>query len=293
MLILSSMKFRVFGIIISNNISSYTFSFIKIYEFLWDQFADWYIEISKTRLYEGAGGGGITELRSSRRVLVYVLDTSLRLLHPYMPYVTEKLWHHLPRTSKAANRAVNALMLADWPQMDDGAPLPVDDGAVAAFKIFQVLTKAIRNARAEYNVEPGKRIAATVVAREDVCEFLTPEIKSLVFLAKLDPDLVQVVQVGLDEAAASAAVDSVKVVIQDGIEVFLPLSGLIDPVKERQRLERKATKLEKDITKLTGQLKSAGFVEKAPPALVEKARKELAELEDQASKIQTDLQALL
>ena len=75
MLILSRMKFRVFGIIISNNISSYTFSFIKIYEFLWDQFADWYIEISKTRLYEGAGGGGITELRSSRRVLVYVLGT--------------------------------------------------------------------------------------------------------------------------------------------------------------------------------------------------------------------------
>ena len=83
----------------------------KVYEFLWDQYADWYIEISKTRLYEGAGGGDAEEAKAARRVLVYVLDTSLRVLHPYMPYVTEQLWHHLPRPQAVDGDAAHALII--------------------------------------------------------------------------------------------------------------------------------------------------------------------------------------
>lgn len=135
-----------------------------MYEFLWDQYADWYIEISKTRLYEGAGGGGEEEAKAARRVLVYVLDTSLRLLHPYMPYVTEQLWHHLPRTPSTPDQAAHSLMLANWPQMGD-SQLVMSDEAVSSFECFQALTRSIRNARAEYNVEQGKKISATIVAR--------------------------------------------------------------------------------------------------------------------------------
>jgi valyl-tRNA synthetase len=135
----------------------------KIYEFLWDQYADWYVEISKTRIYEGAGGGGELEAKAARRVLVYVLDFSLRLLHPYMPFVTEQLWHHLPRAPKSDEQATHALMLADWPEME-GEVLVTDAAAVSAFECFQALTRSIRNARAEYNVEPGKRISAVIVA---------------------------------------------------------------------------------------------------------------------------------
>lgn len=263
----------------------------KIYEFLWDQYADWYIEISKTRLYEG-NGGSPEEAKSARRVLVYILDTSLRLLHPYMPYVTEQLWHHLPRTAPTADQATHALMLADWPQMNDEEPLVVDEESISNFESFQKLTRSIRNARAEYNVEQGKKISATVVATGTLKDLIETELKSLVLLARIDPNEVTVLESGSEEAKAAAGVESVQLVIQDGVEVYLPLAGLIDPEKERKRLERQAVKIGKEIEKLGGRLKSPGFVEKAPAALVEKAKTELAELEDQASKIKASLEAL-
>lgn len=264
----------------------------KVYEFLWDQYADWYIEISKTRLYEGAGGGGEKEAKAARRVLVYILDTSLRLLHPYMPYVTEQLWHHLPRKDASPEAAAHALMLSDWPQMDDESPLVTNAEAVSTFECFQALTRSIRNARAEYNVEPGKRISAVVVASGDLKDELTKEIKSLVALAKLDPEKVSVVQSGSDEALAAAGEDSVQLVVQDGVEAYLPLSGLIDPEKERKRLEKQQQKLGTEIQKLAGRLNSKGFVDKAPAAVVEKARGELEELEDQLKKVESSLEAL-
>jgi len=262
----------------------------KIYEFLWDQYADWYIEISKTRLYEGFGGGG-DDAKTARRVLVYILDTSMRLLHPYMPYVTEQLWHHLPRAPKADGMAANSIMLADWPQMDD-VPLVKDKDAIATFECFQALTRSIRNARAEYNVEQGKKISATIVASGHLKEAIEAEVKSLVMLAKLDPEEVAVVEAGSDEAKAAAASDSAQLVVQEGVEAYLPRAGLIDAEKEKQRLEKQSTKLAKEIEKLAGRLNGKGFVDKAPPAVVDKARAELAELEDQASKVQSSLEAL-
>jgi valyl-tRNA synthetase len=264
----------------------------KVYEFLWDQYADWYIEISKTRLYEGLGGGGEEEAKAARRVLVYILDTSLRLLHPYMPYVTEKLWHHLPRFPASDEQAVHALMLSDWPQMDDEKPLVTSNEAVSTFECFQALTRSIRNARAEYNVEPGKRISAVVVASGKLKTELEKEVKSLVALAKLDPEQVSIYEGGSDEAKAAASEDSVQLVVQDGVEAYLPLSGLIDPEKERKRLKKQQEKLEKEIQKLAGRLQSKGFVDKAPAVVVDKAKAELAELEDQAKKVETSLEAL-
>jgi len=262
----------------------------KIYEFLWDQFADWYIEISKTRLYEGFGGGG-DQAKVARRVLVYILDTSMRLLHPYMPFVTETLWHHLPRAPKADGSAAHALMLADWPQMGD-VSLVTDKEAVATFECFQALTRSIRNARAEYNVEQGKKISATVVAPVGLKEAIEAEVMSLIVLARLDPDEVAVYEAGSDEAKAAAAGDAVQLVVQDGVEAYLPLSGLIDTEKETQRLTKQSEKLAKEIEKLAGRLKAKGFVDKAPPAVVDKARGELAELEEQAAKVRASLDAM-
>ena len=264
----------------------------KVYEFLWDKFADWYVEISKTRLYEGAGGGGVEEVKAARRVLVYILDTSLRLLHPYMPYVTEQLWHHLPRADKAKDAAAHALMLSDWPQMEDDIPLVTSPEAVNSFECFQALTRSIRNARAEYNVEPGKRISAILVASGELKSELEKEVKSLVALAKLDPEKVFVVERGSDEAAALITEESVQLVVQDGVEAYLPLSGLIDPEKERKRLEKQQEKLQKEIQKLSGRLNAKGFVDKAPADVVEKAKAELAELEDQAKKVEASLESL-
>jgi len=264
----------------------------KVYEFLWDQYADWYIEISKTRLYEGAGGGDAQEAKAAQRVLIYVLDTSLRLLHPYMPFITEQLWHHLPRAPVDDHKAAHSIMLSDWPQLDDAPPLVTSADAVSHFECFQALTRSIRNARAEYNVEPGKRISAVIIASGPLLQVFEKELKSLVALARLDPDQVAVYEAGSVEAAEATAVKSVQVVVQDGVEAYLPLSGLIDPEQERARLEKQNERLAKEIQKLAGRLQSKGFVDKAPADVVDKAKLELAELEDQAKKVSTSLAAL-
>lgn len=264
----------------------------KIYEFMWDQFADWYIEISKTRLYEGSGGGNGEEAKAARRVLVYVLDTILRLLHPYMPYVTEQLWHHLPRSKTTKNQAAHALMLSDWPKMDEENLLVTSDEAVVAFECFQATTRSIRNARAEYNVEQGKRIPAVVVAPDSLKGEIEKELKSLVALARLDPDEVTVVTSGSDEAAVANNPDSVQLVVQDGIEVFIPLSELIDPEKERARLTKQQGKLSAEIGKLAARLKSKGFVDKAPAVVVDKAKADFKELKTQADMVERSLEAL-
>ena len=262
-----------------------------VYAFLWDVYADWYIEISKTRLYEGLGGDSAEEAKIARRVLVYILDTSLRLLHPYMPFVTEQLWHHLPRAEANTDQKAHSLMLSNWPQFDDSEPLVTSPAAVSSFECFQALTRSIRNARSEYNVEPGKRISAVIVARPAIRQEVEKEVNALVALAKLEAKDVRFFSPDSDDAKA-AAVNSVRLVIQDGVEAFLPLSGLIDPEKERVRLAKQNEKLEKEIEKLSGRLNSKGFVDKAPVAVVEKARKELAELEDQAAKVKSSLEAL-
>jgi valyl-tRNA synthetase len=198
----------------------------------------------------------------------------------------------LPRAPKGDYKAAHSLMLSDWPQLDDASPLITSDDAVNQFECFQALTRGIRNARAEYNVEPGKKISAVVVARGALKLALEKELKSLVALARLDPDQVAIYEAGSVEAAEAIAVESVQVVIQDGVEAYLPLAGLIDPEVERKRLERQTEKLAKEIQKLAGQLKSSGFVDKAPPAVVDKAKSELAELEDQAAKVKSSLAAL-
>lgn len=209
-----------------------------------------------------------------------------------MPYVTEKLWHHLPRPAARDDQAAHSLMLADWPQMDDAVPLVQSASAVSAFECFQALTRRIRNARAEYNVEPNKKISAVIIASGAMKDHLEKELRALVALARLEPDKVAVYETDSEEAKAAMADEGVQLVVQDGVEAFLPLSGLIDPVKEKARLEKQSAKVEKEIGKLAGRLKSKGFVDKAPPKVVEKAKNELAELEDQAAKIKSSLEAL-
>lgn len=264
----------------------------KIYAFLWDKYADWYIEISKTRLYKGAGGGSVEEVKTARRVLVYILDTTLRLLHPYMPYVTEQLWQHIPRPIPKLNQTTHALMLADWPQMDDNFPLPTAADTVTSFECFQALTRSIRNARAEYNIEPGKKISAIVIAERCYSDKIRAELKSLVALAKLDPDNVEVYESGSVGAEAVNEVESIVLIVQDGIQVYIPLSGLINHEKEKKRLKRQAEKLNKEIYKLKRRLESKIFVEKAPAEIVKKSKEELVKFKDQASKIKTSLYSL-
>jgi len=237
-----------------------------VYSFLWDEFADWYIEISKRRI--GASDDPAAAL-TARRTLIYTLDTCLRLLHPFMPYVTEELWQRLPHNG-------DSIMVASWPQTDE-MPLPVDDGALATFGSMQDLVRSIRNARAEYRVEPGKKIAATVLASGDLAHALEAEADALAFLARVDAAALTFTPPAEQAAADEAADACVRLVVGDELEALLPLATMVDADKERLRLGKQQASLEADIEKLQKRLASPGFTDKAKPAVVDKARNELAE----------------
>jgi valyl-tRNA synthetase len=270
----------------------------KVYEFLWDDFADWYIEISKTRLYEGAGGNDAAAALRSKQVLVYVLDRALRVLHPYMPFVTEMLWHNLPRGEMRAGQAAHSLMLADWPMMA-GDVLAKDESVLRDFESFQALVKSIRNARAEYKVEQSAKIPADVVVSGRFIEMLEKEKASLVLLARLEADGgVRILDSAGDEAQrlrdSGGGDEYLRLVVQDGMEVFLKKEGgLIDAAKERERLQRQEKKLRSEADKLRSRLASKGYVDKAPAAVVDKARAELAELDNQLGKVEEGLSKLI
>ncbi|CAM9720753.1 unnamed protein product [Ectocarpus fasciculatus] len=250
----------------------------NIYEFLWDEYADWYIEASKTRIgsFAAAADGeeGEARARSSRRTLVYVFDTCLRLLHPFMPFVTEALWQQLPRTGEA-------LMVAPWPKVDD-APLAVDELAIRRFEAVQSLVRSVRNAKAEYKVEPGKKIPAVVqVSNKALRSDIIKEVAALCLLGRLDPEGLEVQ--GLDGPPEG---QTVHLVVQDGLEVYLPMAGLVDKDKERARLEKQAGKLTKDMEVLEKRLSGSNFVEKAPAKVVEEVRANLQAQKDQLKTVQ-------
>ncbi|GLC34463.1 hypothetical protein PLESTB_000726300 [Pleodorina starrii] len=229
---------------------------ISAYNFLWDEFADWFIEASKTRTY----GGDAAAQAASRAALVYVYEVVLRLLHPFMPFVTEELWQALPHRG-------DALIMAPWPSRG----CPVDSSALAQFEVLKGCVRALRNARAEYNVEPARKIGATLVVEEqETRRALESELAVVCLLAKLDPAAVRVVGSAAEAEAASSS--AVNLVVAEGVQVVLPLAGLFDVGKELARLSKQKTKLDKDLAGVLGRLNNPAFMAKASPEYVEEAR---------------------
>jgi valyl-tRNA synthetase len=233
----------------------------QIYEFLWDEYADWYIEISKTRMRDNEAAAN-----SARRVLVYVWDRCMRLLHPFMPFLTEALWQLAPHRGES-------IMVADWPQRK-GEVLPMDAQAVAMFGSIQALVRSVRNARAEYNVEPGKKIAAFVVSSSaSLATVLDAERAAISLLGRVDDAGLVIVAPG--ELPASLG-QTVHLIVEDGLEVFLPMSALVDAAKELARLGKQAEKLKKDIDGLEARLASQGFADKAPESVINEVKGNIA-----------------
>jgi valyl-tRNA synthetase len=240
------------------------------YTFFYDSFADWYIEGAKSRLY----GDNAAASRMTKAVSLYVLDQTLRLLHPFVPYVTEEVWQALPHRGEA-------LIGQDWPALN----AHVDTNAVNAFENLQKVVTRIRNARAEYSVEPAKRIPAYVVCADAALNAeLAAEINVIATLARLNIGECSV-STTPPAAFADAPENFVQIIINEQLEAYLPLAGLADPVKEIARLTKQQTKMEKEIAGLAGRVNSPSFTDKAPPAVVDKARKELSDLEEQLAAV--------
>ncbi|MBN1148902.1 MAG: valine--tRNA ligase [Anaerolineales bacterium] len=255
----------------------------QIYEFLWGDFADWYVEIAKLQLAEGGRRAYVTALTLAR-----VLDMSLRLLHPFTPFVTEELWGHLKRAVEASPLAGRlgelpaALMIAPWPEARPQASW--EDTKAAGFQLIQELVRAVRNLRAEKNVKPGRRIPATLVSAS-AAEILRGQAAAIAALASLDQAALTI-----QESIASRPEGCVALVVGP-IEVYLPLAGLVDVDEQRERLKKDLAEAEAQINRLE-KLLASPFAEKAPAEVVGKERERLSGYQETATKLKTQLEAI-
>lgn len=233
----------------------------ETYDFFWGDFADWYIECSKARLYQ-SGDNSVTSI--AQAVLLYVFENILKILHPFMPFVTEALWQAIPNQKEP-------LIISSWPKTS----LPSYSNVIKRFENFQALTRSIRNVRAEYSVEPVKRISATIVANPDVLEYISEEKEVLALLSKLDLQALHFTQ-SLPEDANQ----SVHLVASEGLEAYLPLADMVDISAELQRLYKRLLKMEGDYKGLKARLGSTKFLEKAPEEIVKAAQEKANEMEE-------------
>jgi valyl-tRNA synthetase len=245
----------------------------QLYDFLWAEVADWFVEACKVRLY----GDDPEAAEVARQVLVAALSDSLALLHPFMPFVTEAVWQHLPHPPGSGD----SLMLGPWP-----APGRTDADAEAGFSLVQELVRGVRNVRAEYNVEPGRRVAAIVCAGPSAA-ILRQQAPVIAFLGRLDPD-----RLVIAESVAAPEEAHATVVSGEGVEAWLPLAGMVDLERERRRLSDETAAARADVDRLRAVLGNEQFVARAPAAVVERERDRLAEAEARLATLEARRQAL-
>ncbi|CAL9088477.1 unnamed protein product [Musa textilis] len=233
----------------------------EIYDFFWGDFADWYIEASKTRFYHSWSNSVASVAQG---VLLYVFENILILLHPFMPFVTEELWQALPYRRQA-------LIVSQWPRTS----LPRDAKSIKRFENLQSLIRAIRNARAEYSVEPAKRISASIVASTDVLDYISSEKQVLALLSRLDLQHVHFVESPPDNAK-----QSVHLVAGEGLEAYIPLADMVDISAELQRLAKRLSKMQSEYDALIARLNSPSFIEKAPEEVVRGVREKACNAEE-------------
>ncbi|MFA5146018.1 MAG: valine--tRNA ligase [Candidatus Omnitrophota bacterium] len=236
----------------------------SIYEFLWHEFCDWYIEIAKSSLGE----------KATQVILYKVLEKSLRMLHPVMPFVTEEIWQKLPRDKDSVSASI---MTSPWPHVQE--EMISKDAETDMGTIIQLIT-AIRNMRAVWNIEPQRQIRSLVnVADKKDGQLLSENVEIIKRLAKISD-----IEIGRISKPANSAVTVVP-----GYEVYMPLEGLIDFKKESERLKKEGARIELEIRSISGRLKDKNFLSKAPEDVVRRQDERRSELEIQLKKIKDNL----
>jgi valyl-tRNA synthetase len=246
---------------------------LRGYEFFWGELADWYLEASKPRLY---GDQGEASQRAARATLAAVLDGAMRLLHPVMPFITEAVWQRLPR----AEGDPESIMVAAWPQ---GRPEWEDAAAEAAMEEVQAVISAVRNIRAEYGVQPGKRVPLRVAPASDQVR------RTLEANGRVVRDLGRVDELGFGGADGQVGASAV---LRSGTELFVPLAGVIDLERERARLREELTRVDGLIAGTEKKLGNESFVSRAPEEVVGREREKLASYREQRQKLAEKLSAL-
>ena len=243
----------------------------KLYDFIWGEYCDWYIELVKHRLYDGSSKTGDT----ARRVLCYGLDRLLRLLHPFMPFITEEIWQHLPHSSET-------ITLAKWPQSDESKK---DATAERQMHTIMDAIRAVRNIRAEMDVAPSRKANVIVVSEQaEVRDIFAANAPYLERLAAASGVLVR-------KDRTEVPKDAVSVVIE-GAVIYIPAEELLDIGKEIGRLEKEKQRLEKELERVKGKLANKGFIEKAPADVVKAEKEKRDKYQDMMDKVMERLGSL-
>ena len=240
----------------------------KIYDFIWDSYCDWYIELTKPRL----NGDDENAKENAQRVLLYVLTEILKLLHPFMPFITEEIWQALPHEGEA-------LMIADYPKYDEKLHFPVDE---VNFEMVMDAIKAVRARRSEMNVPPSRKSHLIIVT--DKAKAFTDGEK---FICKLAYASAITVTSELPETT-----DGMVSVITDNARMFMPMAELVDLEKEKARMEKELASARKQLDGQIAKLSNEKFVSRAPEAVVNAEREKKAKLEALIENLEESLKNL-
>jgi valyl-tRNA synthetase len=244
-----------------------------IYEFWWHEFCDWYLELTKPRLYsKDSSSKGSSD--TAKQVLYHVLKTGLQLLHPFMPFITEEIWNRI-------NPSGGRIIVSKWPETDSGFNFPAEaEGA----ELFKEIVYRIRNIRAEMNIPPNKN-ANTVFKTDNkgVISLIEREMVHIKSLSKLD-------SIKIDSNYKPANTDA-SAILKD-VEIYIPLKGLIDTDKEKARIQKEIDKITTDFNRIEKKLTDENFLKKAPEDIIVKEKEKQAEAKSLLEKLNISLKKL-
>lgn len=260
-------KFNTLAKEITDNLEKFELGIAvqKLYDFIWDVFCDWYIEISKIRLQAGGEAA-----QTAKDVLVYVLSNTLKLLHPFMPFITEEIWQSLPHDGES-------IMISKWPEYSETLAFDAEENEME--KIMEAV-RAIRNRRAEMNVAPSKKAKYFVAtADKETFEFAGVFMKRLASASEV-------------EVGDSFDIDGAVAIVTSDAKIYIPMGELIDFEAERARLNKEKDKALKELDFIDKKLNNPGFVSKAPEAVVQGQRDAAAKLRDKVAMLDESIAKL-
>ena len=238
----------------------------KVYEFIWDCYCDWYIELVKARLFNDADDSYI----AAEQVLLYVLDQILRLLHPFMPYVTEEIWQTIPHEGET-------VMLSEYPTYKPELDFPEEEAEMR--RVMEAI-RAIRNRRSEMNVPPSRKAKVYVATK-----FADTFKNGSAFIEKL-------ASANGVEVADNFDIDGAVTVVTADAKIYIPMDELVDKKAELERLGKELAAVEKRLAQSEGKLNNQGFVSKAPAAVIEKVKGQAAKEREKIALIKAAIDAL-
>ena len=233
----------------------------KLYDFLWDNLCDWYIELVKPRLFDKEN----PTAKTAQYVLTYVLSNTMKLLHPFMPFITEEIWQHLPHEGES-------IMISKFPEYKEELNFFEEEKQT---QMIMSAVVAIRNRRAEMNVPPSKK--AQVIVVTDKKDIFSKGALYFEKLASAQDVVIQDTKDGIDANAVN--------IVVEGAEIFMPLGELVDKEKELERLNKEKVKLEGEIKRVEGKLNNQGFVAKAPQKVIDEEREKGIKYKEMLEKV--------